>query len=312
MGFKIDGVGDSLGGGANSAASSSGGVAGGAAQGGVLSSGNKILPGLGDTLTSKADLGDFLVGKGVDKLMGLIGGASMGPRVTGLLADMNGRPDPLWQRNWNVIMPVLSGTAPSLDGKTAGKAITMTLPGFYVEEIQMPMIAIETDGVFQQGKRTYFPQHQDIGSVTLNFYVDQDLKALSYIEFWRNQIMDINGVYNYPNTFKHQIKIYAEGDDGVSDGATVKPAKDDTSGITSKVEKSAFGYWILDGCWPSRPNNLSFTGTSDRHVLSVEFSVDQLSFVSLIKAPVPQTLGTRLLGGIKTGLGPGLGSLMPF
>ncbi len=170
---------------------------------------------------------------------GAIGGISASSAPQSTLSDMKARSDPLFQMDWNVIMPNIEGN---------------TLSYAYVEEVQLPMAHNDADGVFRSGSMNYYAKYNDIGAVSINFYEDRLLTATKYLQQWRGLIQTRDGTFNYPSKYKKFIIVQPKDAKG-----------------------NILGTFVLHGCFPTNIQNYPFTSAnSERVIVTAEFSVDNM------------------------------------
>jgi hypothetical protein len=145
----------------------------------------------------------------------------------------NGRPDPHLQIDWTIDLPD-------------------SFPSEYVEEVQAPMADFEVGaGIFRGGQRMYYADVQDISSLSLTFYGDNESKSLQYLQAWKDKV-GVNGVINYPSQYKRNIVVKLT----------------DMKGTVH----AQFAYY---GCWPSKiPTVGLISSNSGRTILPVDFAVD--------------------------------------
>lgn len=149
-------------------------------------------------------------------------------------AKAKSRPDPLWQMDWMIQMP-------------------LGLPFEYVEEIQFPMSDFGmSNGIYRAGTRNYFAEASDIAPVTINFYEDRYLTVTKWLQKWRSLVQNPDGTFNLPIVYKKNIVLMPMDVKGNTLGSFT------LSGVfPTKIP-----------VYPFISNN------SERTVLSVEFSVD--------------------------------------
>ena len=158
----------------------------------------------------------------------------------GLYDRMIRRLDPLFQHDWEVFMPTIGG---------------VSLRSEFVEEIPLNMIAIESEGIFRNATKEYYPTFSDVGAITVNFYENREMAVTRYLLAWQGEVQQTNGNYKYPDEYKRNIIIH------------ILDAK-----------RTVLAVCTLVGCWPTRPGQLPLTSTADRTMMSCEFSIDSIVF----------------------------------
>jgi len=174
----------------------------------------------------------------------ILGMGSTANTANSWLTAMARRGDPLLNIDWLVSMQYPGGQPFNPE---------------YIEEIQMPITKIDADQIFRGGQHLYFAKSKDIGQATVKMYEDIKFTSIAYIGTWKGQVVNNQGIYGVPASYKGTI--------------TITPT--DATG-------AALGRFTLHGVWPTDTDTLSFiSGTAERIVITQTFSVDSLSFVYL-------------------------------
>jgi len=150
-------------------------------------------------------------------------------------------PAPSWR--FTCTLPTVAGT--NLNGQKLS---------FQVERISCPMPGINFEpAVFNSGERQ-FPNLRTIGAITISFIEDTNYSILQYLRAWKNLIIDDDGNYGLPASYKKQIQLQPYDETGQSN-------------ITLS--------WSF--CAPSQIEPYDFDGSQTRHVTcSVTFVVDAM------------------------------------
>lgn len=171
------------------------------------------------------------------------------------------RSDPLMNYNWYCDLPTIDG---------------VTLGWEFVEEATLPLVEFEPMSNYRAGKMYHYPGHYSIGTLNLKLYEDSHGSATTFVDAWQRKIINLeSGLYNTPygpNGFKKKISF-----------------------TLLDVAKLTVMFVEYTGCWPSRPDSISLgSASSDRVVLSVEFSVDEmrLKFGKFDSAQIPSVIDT--------------------
>lgn len=243
---------------------------------GINSAINKLPSVLNNAIDSKVQeaTNKLLRETGITKALG---SAASHPILGGIVGDLLGlgtgkfysaiksRDDPLFQMDWMIQLP-------------------LGLPWYFVEEIQFPMQDFTVSpGIFRAGVRKYYAEVADIAPVTINFYEDRKLTVTKWLQKWRSMVQNADGTYNTPLQYKQNFVLQPMDAKG-----------------------NVLGTFTLVGCFPSKIPTYPFvSATSERMVLSVEFSVDNCEL--LAKSGVQ---GGSLLGGITGAIGNAAGGII--
>lgn len=212
-----------------------------------------VTDGLSNPIGSLSEFGSSLgidfgsISSAGDILGGLTGRFSQGassfvPGGLGhhVLAGAQGRKDPLLTYCWYCNMPNIKG---------------LSLPWNYVEEFTAPFRSIDVTSRYQQGKMQHYASANSIQNLSLRAYEDGSGKAGSYFEAWRDLVIGMNGVYNYPASYKKTIELV------VLD-------------VSRTVNVYTFRY---KGCFPTTTDPYTLQSSdSSRLVYGQEFSVDDV------------------------------------
>jgi hypothetical protein len=158
------------------------------------------------------------------------------------LLNANARLDPLMNFQWSAVL-------------TYPKAGSLSMSDF-IEEVTLPELKIENQGVFREGSRSYFSGTADTGTLNIKFYEDRRLRAYSFINKWFLTVRSRNGTYSPPTQYKGTAIISAYDNAGIE-----------------------IGQWKVMGIFPlSTPPYPFSSGQSERVIASVDFSVDDIVF----------------------------------
>ena len=145
----------------------------------------------------------------------------------------------------NLLGPALSGVFPS--GLSAAQYIA-------VEAINFEHLNIESVPRHNGYTSIHFPGFNNLQSVNIAFYETEDYLVTKYLRSWQRLVIDKNGNYGVPSSFKQNIVFRCYG-------------WSDTT--TPKLEGT------LVGCWPTTQSDLAMDyTTSGRVVVSCAFAVD--------------------------------------
>lgn len=166
------------------------------------------------------------------------------------------RTDPLMSYNWYCDLPTIDGTS---------------LGWEFVEEATLPLVEFEPMSNYRAGKMYHYAGHYSIGTLNLKLYEDSRGSAVNYLDAWQRRIINLeSGLYNVPRDYKQTVKF-----------------------TILDVAKLTVMFVEYTGCWPTRPDSISLnSGSSDRVILSVELSVDEmrLKFGKFEKNHVPSII----------------------
>ncbi len=125
------------------------------------------------------------------------------------------------------------------------------------EEMTTPFTKVPAKARHGGGTNTYFPDFNDIGTISITFYETKDYDCLKWITEWRKKVVNPDdGSYGLPNDYKVTITVelysFEEGDD------------------TPKIT------YELEGCWPTEIPDLtgSYDDAEGRVKWAIPFSVD--------------------------------------
>lgn len=159
------------------------------------------------------------------------------------------RIDPLWSFLWDIEMPDVNG---------------MRLPNYYIEEITLGLPAATDWNVFRNGTYSYYAGFSDVGQLSLTVYEDQRLSASTYFNEWHKSIQDMDGAFRPPIEYQKTIYIYLVDNSGVE-----------------------IGYFRVNGVFPlTREGHTMNSGSTDRHILQIQFSVNGMDFIPLQVSPI--------------------------
>ena len=149
----------------------------------VNGTGGTIAGDLGGLLGSKigGQLGS-VVGSTLAGLLGQSGTPGGSIQARNPLAAAKGRPDPLYDVDWYVDLPLLEGTT--------------ELPWEYVEEASLPLVEFGKISNYKAGKTYHYASQQNIGSLQLKLYEDVKGTTSTYFKVWQSLILDTDtGLY---------------------------------------------------------------------------------------------------------------------
>lgn len=242
----------------------------------INSYGNNLIGGALNSLGTK--LGVKLGGTTIDKLITdptgalsdiLVGGSGSGGA---LYQRLTSRPDPLWEMDWDVVLP-------------------LNLKSEYVEDIQWSHSRFNaTSGIFRNGTHIFMAESIETAPLTLTLYEDRLMTATNWIYGWRGLMYDAEtATFNYPGKYKQNIR------------ATFKD-------VTGK----SVGEVLFSGCFPTNLPQVNMASeTSQRHRLQIEISCDRITFSGTAGTGIGviQGFANTLTSQLKAGVGGSLSGL---
>lgn len=146
------------------------------------------------------------------------------------------------------------------------EAIVPGIKSEFIEDIVVPLPTFDVEPTWQNGSKIYLAKFNDVAAFQLNLYVDTENTAINWLFDWFSTIRNSDSTYNYPIEYKKDIHVH----------------------LLDPVGHIACRF-VLKDCFPSTGSGYNLqSASSDRIVLAVEISLDNIIMVNSQRSDVAQ------------------------